>query len=64
MYTLENVEVEFNTRNDPSICPRIYPVCEAMVRIALLDALYIAKGYRAISSNIDPVGTFIILIQK
>ncbi|ABN51967.1 MAG TPA: chorismate synthase [Hungateiclostridium thermocellum] len=54
MYTLENVEVEFNTRNDPSICPRIYPVCEAMVRIALLDALYIAKGYRAISSNIDP----------
>jgi len=34
-----------------------YPVCEAMVRIALLDALYIAKGYRAISSNIDPVGT-------
>jgi len=35
MYTLENVEVEFNTRNDPSICPRIYPVCEAMVRIAL-----------------------------
>jgi len=46
MYTLENVEVEFNTRNDPSICPRIYPVCEAMVRIALLDALYIAKGYR------------------
>jgi chorismate synthase len=53
MYKLENVEVAFNTRNDPSICPRIYPVCEAMVRIALLDALYIAKGYRAVSNNID-----------
>jgi chorismate synthase len=25
-----------------------------MVRIALLDALYIAKGYRAVSQNIDP----------
>ncbi|NLL05046.1 MAG: chorismate synthase [Clostridiaceae bacterium] len=54
MYKKENVQVEFNTRNDPSVCPRIYPVCEAMVRIALLDALYIAKGYRAVSQNIDP----------
>jgi chorismate synthase len=24
-----------------------------MVRIALLDALFIAKGYRALSTNID-----------
>ncbi len=54
MYKQENIEVEFNTRNDPSVCPRIYPVCEAMVRMALLDALYIAKGYRAVSQNIDP----------
>lgn len=54
MYKKENIEVEFNTRNDPSVCPRIYPVCEAMVRIALLDAIYIAKGYRAVSQNIDP----------
>jgi len=54
MYKKENVEVEFNTRNDPSVCPRIYPVCEAMVRIAILDAIYIAKGYRAVSQNIDP----------
>jgi len=53
MYSLENTEVEFNTRNDPSICPRIYPVCEAMVRIALLDALYISKGYRAVAQAID-----------
>ena len=44
---LENVETAFKTRNDPSICPRIYPVCEAMVRIAVLDAIYIANGYRS-----------------
>lgn len=54
MYKKENVEVEFNTRNDPSVCTRIYPVCEAMVRIAILDALYMTKGYRAVSQNIDP----------
>jgi len=51
---LKNVKVQFKTRNDPSICTRIYPVCEAMVRIALLDAIYMAKGYRAVASAIDP----------
>lgn len=54
MYKLENVDMEFNTRNDPSICPRIYPVCEAMTRIALLDAIFMAKGFRAVSQSIDP----------
>lgn len=49
---LQNTKNEFKTRNDPSICPRIYPVCEAMVRIAILDAFIIANGFRAIS-NID-----------
>lgn len=53
MYELSNVKESFNTRNDPCICTRIYPVCEAMVRIALLDALIIAKGYRALSHKID-----------
>jgi len=51
---LENQNVQFKTRNDPTILPRIYPVCEAMVRIAILDALYMAKGYRAVAQNIDP----------
>jgi chorismate synthase len=46
---LKNVELEPITRRDPSLCPRIYPVCEAMVRMAVLDALYIAKGYEAVS---------------
>ena len=37
------------TRRDATILPRIYPVCEAMVRIAILDAILMAKGYRAIT---------------
>ena len=39
MKTLENMEVLFDTRNDVSICSRIYPVCEAMVRLCILDAI-------------------------
>ena len=41
------------TRRDPSLLPRIYPVCEAMVRIALLDAIYMSRGYAAVA-NLDP----------
>lgn len=41
------------TRRDASLLPRIYPVCEAMVRIAILDALMQFKGYHAMS-EIDP----------
>lgn len=52
MDKLENTVLEPITRRDPSLCPRIYPVCEAMVRIAILDAIYMARGYRAVS-NID-----------
>lgn len=51
---LENVTNTFKSRSDPSLCPRIYPVCEAMTRIALLDAIYIAAGYRKVSAAIDP----------
>ena len=40
------------TRRDASLLPRIYPVCEAMARIAIVDALMMARGYRALS-NID-----------
>ena len=39
MKTLKETKIQLNTRNDISICPRIYPVCEAMVRIAILDAI-------------------------
>lgn len=53
MSKMENTTLEPITRRDPSLCPRIYPVCEAMVRIAILDALYMAKAYRGVS-NLDP----------
>jgi chorismate synthase len=49
MEKLANTVLEPITRRDPSLCPRIYPVCEAMVRIAILDAVYMAKGYRAVA---------------
>jgi len=52
--TLQSVTHRFTSRSDPSLCPRIYPVCEAMVRIAILDAIYIANGYRSVAQNIDP----------
>lgn len=51
--TKENIVHKFSSRSDPSICPRIYPVCEAMVRIAILDALMIWKGYKSMSGGVD-----------
>ncbi|MCL6589658.1 MAG: chorismate synthase [Firmicutes bacterium] len=48
---LEDTTCQFKTRNDPSICPRIYPVCEAMVRLAILDAVFMAKGYRSVANS-------------
>jgi chorismate synthase len=41
------------TRRDISICPRIYPVAEAMVAICVLDALYLARGWYGVS-RLDP----------
>lgn len=49
-----NIIHRFSSRSDPSICPRIYPVCEAMVRIAILDALLIWKGYRSLAGGVNP----------
>ena len=42
-----DVELSPITRRDASLLPRIYPVCEAMARIAIVDALMQFKGYRA-----------------
>ena len=53
MKQMRNVTLQPITRRDPSLCPRIYPVCEAMVRIAILDALYMAHGYQAVA-GLDP----------
>ena len=51
---LENTSNTFASRSDPSICTRVYPVCEAMMRMALLDAMLIHYGYRGLSSAVDP----------
>ena len=45
MMTLEQKKLAAITRRDISICPRIYPVAEAMVAIAVLDALFLARGW-------------------
>ena len=52
--SLENVSHVFASRSDPTICTRIYPVCEAMIRLALLDAVYMAGGYKNITAAVDP----------
>ena len=52
--SMENVTHVFASRSDPTICTRIYPVCQAMMRIALVDAIYMAEGYKKVMSAIDP----------
>lgn len=47
----KNVKHLFTSRSDPSLCPRIYPVCEAMVRIAILDAILLADGYKSVTQR-------------
>ncbi len=50
----KSVDHIFASRSDPTICTRLYPVCEAMMRIVLMDAIYMSEGYRKINSVIDP----------
>jgi len=45
MLTLAEKKLEAITRRDLTICPRIYPVAEAMVAIAITDALFLARGW-------------------
>lgn len=47
--TLEPVTHKFASRSDPSLVPRIYPICEAMVRMALVDSILMASGSRSIT---------------
>ena len=53
MTTMKEKELAAVTRRDISICPRIYPVAEAMVAIAVLDALYMARGWQGLA-HLDP----------
>jgi len=53
MLTMEAKKLEAITRRDITICPRIYPVAEAMVAIAITDALFMARGWYGLS-KLDP----------
>lgn len=53
MVTLEEAKLAAITRRDITICPRIYPVAEAMTACCILDAMYMAKGYEYFA-RIDP----------
>jgi len=41
------------TRRDITICPRIYPVAEAMAAIAIADSLFLARGWYGLA-RLDP----------
>jgi len=53
MMMMEETLLAAITRRDISILPRIYPVAEAMVAIAVLDALYMARGWYGLA-GLDP----------
>ncbi len=53
MTTLQAKKLEAITRRDISICPRIYPVAEAMTAICVLDALFMARAWYGVS-KMDP----------
>lgn len=46
---MKDVVLEPITRRDPSLLPRIYPVCEAMTRCVLLDAIFMAEAWWKVS---------------
>ena len=53
MTTVQAKKLQAITRRDISICPRIYPVVEAMAAIAVLDAMFLARGWYGMA-HLDP----------
>ena len=53
MMTVQEKTLAAVTRRDITICPRIYPVAEAMVAIAVLDAMFLAQGWYGLA-GLDP----------
>lgn len=47
--TLEPVVHKFASRSDPSLVPRVYAICEAMVRIALVDSILMSEGLKSVT---------------
>ncbi len=53
MMTMEAKKLEAITRRDITLLPRIFPVAEAMVAIAVTDGLFMSKAWNAMS-HLDP----------
>lgn len=53
VHTLEKKKLAAITRRDITLLPRVAPVAEAMVRIALVDAMYMAAAYDGVA-RLDP----------
>jgi chorismate synthase len=49
VYTMEMKKLSAITRRDITLLPRVGPVVEAMVRIALVDAMYMAAAYDSVT---------------
>ena len=49
MKTMKEQKLSPITRRDPTLVARIYAVAEAMMACAILDAMYMAKGYDALA---------------
>jgi chorismate synthase len=49
MKTMREEKLRPITRRDPTLLGRIYVVAEAMMAIAILDALYLARAYDALA---------------
>ncbi|MFA5864953.1 MAG: chorismate synthase [Phycisphaerae bacterium] len=53
VYTMEKKKLSAITRRDITLLPRVAPVAEAMVRIALVDAMYMSAAYDN-AARLDP----------
>jgi chorismate synthase len=53
LMTLEEKKLAAITRRDITLCPRVFPVAEAMTAIAILDALYMWHAWYGLA-RLDP----------
>ncbi len=53
VHTMEKKKLSAITRRDITLLPRVAPVAEAMVRIALVDSMYMAAAYDS-AARLDP----------
>ena len=53
MHAMTEKTLSAITRRDITICPRIYPVAESMVAIAVTDAMFMARGWYGMA-RLDP----------